>query len=155
MDALTDIWEIAPTDPAILPLIERHTRFAHAHSPACSVHTMSADELVSSGSQFFAVIENGEAVAMGALKKLSGSGGELKSMHVREGRRGDGLADAILSKIIEAARLIGMSSLYLETGSQDAFKPARAFYLRHGFDYCPPFEGYVEDPASVFMTRPL
>ena len=154
MDTLTgDIREVAPTEPAILPLIERHLTLMHASSPACSVHAMDAARLADAGVRFFAAFEAGEAVAMGALKALSHGGGELKSMHVGEAHRGRGLADAILAHLIDAARASGMTMLYLETGSQDAFAPARAFYARHGFSFCAPFEGYIEDPHSVFMTR--
>ncbi len=102
---------------------------------------------------FFAAIEGGEAVAMGALKRISASHGEVKSMHVRADRRGAGLADEILGRLLEAARTAGFSQVSLETGSQDTFAPARALYTRHGFALCPPFEGYLDDPNSVFMTR--
>ena len=103
--------------------------------------------------RFFAVIDNETAIAMGALKHLSASHGEVKSMHVLADRRGEGLADAILGHILETAHSAGLSKVSLETGSQEAFAPARAFYIRHGFELCPPFEGYTEDPNSVFMTR--
>ena len=92
---------------------------------------------------------------MGALKPLTDGHGELKSMHVREDHRGRGLADAILKQLFDAAGAAGISRLSLETGSQDAFAPARAFYVRHGFEVSAPFEGYVEDPNSVFMSRTL
>jgi putative acetyltransferase len=49
----------------------------------------------------------------------------------------------------------GMTRLSLETGSWAYFAPARALYARHGFVECGPFEGYREDPNSVFMTREL
>ena len=114
---------------------------------------MDAGALADAGARFFAVFEGEEAVAMGALKALSGSEGELKSMHVRSDRRGQGLADAVLGRLLEVARRAGMARVNLETGSQEAFAPARAFYARHGFTFCAPFEGYVEDPNSVFMTR--
>jgi putative acetyltransferase len=35
------------------------------------------------------------------------------------------------------------------------FLPARRLYERAGFVECPPFEGYREDPMSVFMTKVL
>lgn len=41
----------------------------------------------------------------------------------------------------------------LETGSMDAFVPARRLYAKFGFTECGPFAGYVEDPKSVFMTK--
>ncbi|MEO9827554.1 MAG: GNAT family N-acetyltransferase [Paracoccaceae bacterium] len=156
MDSLgADIRLVAPTDPEILPLISTHLKLMHASSPACSVHAMDASDLADADAQFFAAYENNTPVAMGALKKLSSSHGELKSMHVRERDRGRGLADAILIHLLDAARNAGLKKVSLETGSQDAFAPARSFYARHGFAECPPFEGYELDPNSVFMTRTL
>lgn len=152
---MTDIRGVDPTDPALAPLISRHLDLMYASSPACSVHAMDAAAMTEAGVTFFAAIEGGEAVAMGALKRLSATHGEVKSMHVRADRRGTGLADAILERLLEAARAAGFLKVSLETGSQNAFAPARAFYSRHGFAPCPPFEGYAEDPNSVFMTRSL
>jgi putative acetyltransferase len=48
-----------------------------------------------------------------------------------------------------------MQSLWLETGSAPAFVPALRLYESAGFSRCAPFEGYKEDPFSVFMTRTL
>ena len=45
--------------------------------------------------------------------------------------------------------------LSLETGTMPEFAPARAFYLRHGFEHCGPFAEYTDDPNSVFMTKKL
>ena len=127
----------------------------HASSPACSDHAMDASDLADADAQFFAAYENTHPVAMGALKILSQTHGELKSMHVRKSHRGRGLADAILSRLLTAAREAGLTKVSLETGSQDVFIPARAFYERHAFEECGPFEGYELDPHSVFMTRAL
>jgi putative acetyltransferase len=43
----------------------------------------------------------------------------------------------------------------LETGSMEAFEPARRLYASFGFQYCQPFSDYIEDPNSVFMTKEL
>ncbi len=72
---------------------------------------------------------------------------------VRHLRRG--VARAILACILDEARQRGYSRLSLETGSAPAFEPARALYASAGFAYCGPFDGYVEDPYSMFMTRTL
>ena len=149
------IREVSPTDAELQDLIARHLDLMRASSPACSVHAMDADSLAEAGVRFFAAFEDGVAIAMGALKRLSDGTGELKSMHVHVDRRGAGLADAILERLVVSAQDAGMPRISLETGSQDAFAPARAFYTRHGFELCAPFEGYVEDPNSVFMTRVL
>lgn len=114
---------------------------------------MEASELAGSDTVFLALFSNGKAVAMGALKRLSTEHGELKSMHVVDEHRGCGLADVVLGHLLDEARNGGMVRVSLETGSQDAFTAALAFYKRHGFDACAPFEGYAADPNSVFMTR--
>lgn len=147
--------EVRPTDPRVLPLIAHHLDLMRASSPACSVHAMEAADLDGPGVRFFAIFDGDAAVAMGALKAISDSHGELKSMHVRKDQRGRGLADEMLAILLEAARDAGMARVSLETGSQEVFAPARAFYGRHGFSTCPPFEGYGPDPNSFFMTLEL
>lgn len=116
---------------------------------------MDASDLAEADAQFFAAYKNEEPVAMGALKTLSPTLGELKSMHVREAHRGQGLAEAILQRLLLAAREAGLENISLETGSQDAFIAARTFYERHGFAECAPFQGYDLDPNSIFMTRKI
>ena len=116
---------------------------------------MEGDDLARSGARFFAVLDGDEGIAMGALKRLSGPHGEIKSMHVRKDHRGGGLADQVLQHLLSVAREDALERVSLETGSQDVFFPARNFYARHGFSTCPPFEGYAPDPNSVFMTLRL
>ena len=58
----------------------------------------------------------------------------------------------MLRHIIKEAPSRGYSRLSLETGSMDAFAPARALYARLGFEYQGPFADYKEDPYSVFMS---
>ncbi len=132
-----------------------HLDLMRASSPACSVHAMDADGLERSNVLFVAVFDSDEAVAIGALKALDGTHGELKSMHVRQDRRGQGLADLILDRLLDEARTAGMERVSLETGSQETFGAARAFYGRNGFTTCSPFAGYTADPNSFFMTRAL
>lgn len=72
------------------------------------------------------------------------------SRHLRRG-----VAKGMLAHIIEEARRRGYQRLSLETGSMEAFEPARRLYERFGFQYCKPFSDYSEDPNSVFMTLEL
>jgi putative acetyltransferase len=62
---------------------------------------------------------------------------------------------AILEHLIAEARARRMESLWLETGSSPAFRAALNLYESAGFARCGPFEGYVEDPFSIFMTRAI
>ena len=61
----------------------------------------------------------------------------------------------MLEHIIATAKTRGYQRLSLETGSGPAFDAAHGLYLRYGFDYCPPFGDYKEDPFSRFMTLAL
>jgi putative acetyltransferase len=92
---------------------------------------------------------------MGALKRLDPARGELKSMRVADAFLGRGIGKAILAHLIAEARAHGMRSLWLETGSPAAFTPALRMYESAGFRRCGPFDGYVEDPFSIFMMREL
>ena len=51
--------------------------------------------------------------------------------------------------------LVKTASETVETGSGDAFEAATALYVRYGFERCPPFGDYREDPFSRFMTLAL
>lgn len=147
--------EARPSDPRVLPLLTAHLELMRASSPACSVHAMEPAELEEAGVRFFAIFESDVAIAIGALKTVGESHGEVKSMHVRHDRRGQRLADIILVRLHEAAREAGMVRLSLETGSQEVFGAARAFYGRHGFTTCGPFGSYAPDPNSFFMTKTI
>ena len=76
-------------------------------------------------------------------------------MHTAEAARGRGVARAVLAALLELAQERGIARLLLETGSGEAFAPARALYEAHGFRPCPPFAGYVASPHSVFLRRDL
>ncbi len=69
--------------------------------------------------------------------------------------RRKGVALAMLHHILDVAVSRGYKRLSLETGSQVAFEPAHRLYESFGFNYCPPFDGYTDDPNSVFMTKCL
>ena len=69
--------------------------------------------------------------------------------------RGRGIATLLLTHILAEARISGYERVYLETGSQDFFAPARRLYQRHGLSICRPFADYGDDPHSVYMTLAL
>jgi putative acetyltransferase len=79
----------------------------------------------------------------------------VKSMHTLNTARRSGTGQAMVLHIIEAARAMGLKTLWLETGSFDYFAPARALYAKHGFKECGPYGDYKPDPYSTFMTREI
>lgn len=142
-----------PVQEELALLHARHTAAMHADTPPESIHMLPAGALAAPGIRFYVLREEGAALGMGALKTIDATHAEIKSMHVLEEMRGRGLARMMLGHLVTEARAAGFARLSLETGAQPSFAPARALYLAEGFEICAPFEGYVEDPNSVYMTR--
>ncbi|WP_141850592.1 GNAT family N-acetyltransferase [Lapillicoccus jejuensis] len=136
-------------------LLAEHLLEMHATSPACSVHALDLTGLQDPAVTFWTVREAGALLGCGALKQLSPTHGEVKSMRTSPAARGRGVAALVLATVLDEARRRGYDQVSLETGSQDHFAPARRLYARHGFVGCGPFEGYGEDPNSTFMTLDL
>jgi putative acetyltransferase len=136
-------------------LIVQHLSRMHEHSPPESVHAFDVDKLRAPDVTFWSAWIGDELVGCGALKQIDDARGEIKSMRVADAFLGHGIGRAILEHLVAEARARGMRSLWLETGSAPAFVPALRLYESAGFTRCAPFEGYVEDPFSIFMTRAL
>lgn len=136
-------------------LVKLHLAGMHANSPACSVHAFDLDKLRQPGVTFWSGWVGDEIAVMGALKRIDAANGEIKSMRVADAFLGKGAGRAMLEHIVTEARRMGMSHLWLETGSTDAFVPALKLYESAGFEVCGPFADYALDPFSVFMTRSL
>lgn len=136
-------------------LIVAHLAGMHDTSPPESVHALDLEGLRHPSITFWSAWIGGELAGIGALKEIDPERGELKSMRTDDRFRGSGVGRALLRHIIAAARARGMTSLWLETGTPDDFVPAQRLYESEGFVVCGPFEGYREDPFSVFMTREI
>ena len=149
---------ITPDDPRnadVRRLLERHLAFANEHSPPEDVHALDIDGLLHPSISFFAYRAEGELLGVGALKHLDDEHAELKSMHTSAEARGRGVGRAMLEHLLALARRRGYRRVSLETGTMDAFAPARAMYAKAGFVSCPPFNGYWDSPNSVCMTLVL
>ncbi len=153
--AATEITRGDPLSPDLALLHARHAADMHAETPPESIHMLPPAELARPGIDFFVLREGGNPVGMGALKRIGTRHAEIKSMHVLAEARGRGLSRLMLDHLIAHARALGCGRISLETGAEAIFAPARALYGRAGFVECAPFEGYREDPNSVFMTLDL
>lgn len=136
-------------------LIARHLDGMRAYSPPDSVHALDIEKLRASDVFFWSAWAGDEIAGMGALKRLDAARGEIKSMRVADPFLGQGIGRAILDHIMGQARAMGLQGLWLETGSAEAFLPARKLYESAGFHLCEPFEGYAADAFSCFMTRKI
>jgi putative acetyltransferase len=140
---------------AVQALIGEHLASMRANSPPESVHALDLDKLRGPDITFWCVWEGAVLLGCGALKQLDPRPGEIKSMRTPDALRRRGAGRVLLAHIVEVAKQRGYERLSLETGSFDAFMPARKLYESFGFVYCAPFADYTEDPYSSFMTLKL
>ena len=140
------------TSPKVIALLEDHLQSMTLHSPPESIHALDVEELRKPEITFWSAWEGEELLGCGAIKELDLNHGEIKSMKTAPNHLRKGVARKILIHIIKEAKKRGYERLSLETGSMNAFLPAKKLYESLGFRYCEPFSDYVEDPNSVFMT---
>lgn len=141
--------------PEVQALIGEHLQGMFEHSPPESVHALDLDGLRQPEITFWSAWEGDRLAGCGALKELDPEHGEVKSMRTSSAFLRRGVASRMLEHIIGEAKRRGYRRLSLETGSMEAFEPARQLYVRFGFEYCGPFADYAEDPNSAFMTKEL
>jgi putative acetyltransferase len=152
------MFDIKPDDvsgPEIRALLHTHFADMLANSPKDSCHFLDFNGLNAPDVTFWSIWDESDLMGCGALRELSPTEGEIKSMRTAEAHLRRGAAAQMLDHIIAEARARGYVRLSLETGSGDAFMPATLLYVARGFKPCPPFADYVEDPFSRFFTLAL
>lgn len=141
-----------PRDPQSVALLQASHALMESLFPPEDNHYLSVDALCVPEVHFFVAREGDVILGCGALKE-KGAYGEVKSMFTAEAGRGKGAASAILSRVEEEARGLGLSALKLETGN--TLYAAHRLYERHGFTYCARFGDYEDSPSSLFMEKAL
>ena len=143
------------TGQASRNLIELHLRGMHAHSPADAIFALDLSGLQRPEVEVWSAWAGDRIAGIGALRRLSATQGEIKSMRTHPDFVRRGVADAILTTIVERARELGMRRLSLETGSGAAFDPAIGFYRARGFEPGEAFGDYVPSDFNRFFHRML
>jgi putative acetyltransferase len=138
--------------PEIVALLEDHLAELAPTAPVESRHALNLEQLRQADVTFWSAWDESALVGCGALKELDAEHAEIKSMRTVVAHLRTGVGSALLKTILFEARNRGYRRLSLETGSMNYFAPARELYRKFGFETCGPFNGYVEDPNSVFMT---
>jgi putative acetyltransferase len=132
-------------------LLRLHLEGMHANSPPGSVFALDALGLTAPGVTVWSAWHDRAIAGIAALKELSSTAGELKSMRVHPDFLRRGVATALLEHVIGFARARGMKRLSLETGSGPAFDPALTLYRRRGFVDGEPFGGYRRSEFNQFL----
>jgi putative acetyltransferase len=143
------------TRPEVHALLQEHLGNMHEITPPGDVHALDLDRLRSPGISFWTAWDQSLLLGCGALRELTPTHGEIKSMRTPSALRRRGAGRAILAHIISVAKSRGDRRLSLETGSMEAFRPAQTLYESFGFTYCGPFGDYPASPNRVFMTLEL
>lgn len=141
--------------PAVIALLEEHLADMYATSPPESVHALDVSKLKAADVHFWTAWQDNVLLGCVALKQHNTNMGEIKSMRSANTARGKGVGRALLQHVEQAAAKLGITQLYLETGSMDFFLPARRLYESAGFVHCGPFADYTEDPLSTYMHKDL
>lgn len=143
------------TGPAIAALLQEHIDQMRAITPPESKHALDLDSLRAPDITLWTAHDGDHLLGCGALKHLDPTSAEIKSMRTAATAQRRGVAAALLTHLIAEAHTRGYQHLYLETGADDFFHPARTLYRRFGFQPCEPFADYRPDPNSVHMTLTL
>ena len=141
--------------PEVIAFLEAHLQNMKHITPPDSVHALDIEALKKPEISFWTVWDGSLLIGCGALKELDSQHAEIKSMRTASSHLGQGVASHLLEYILNEAKRRKYRRVSLETGSFDAFKPARNLYAKFGFICCGPFWDYVEDPNTVFMTIKL
>ena len=141
--------------PQVHALLEEHLANMYELSPPEQVFALDLNKLRADDITFWTVWDEEVLLGCGALKELTPTHGEIKSMRTPASARGRGAGRAVLAHIISEAQQRGYTTLSLETGTHAAFEPAHNLYLSKGFVMSGPFGSYLPNEHSVFMELRL
>src|SRR6516164_4051884 len=95
----------------VIRLLGIHLTNSHAQTAPGSAHALDLAGLKSPEICFWSAWDGDDLLAVGAMKRLSHSHGEVKSMHTAEAVRRRGVGSAMLEHIIDVARNRGIKKL--------------------------------------------
>lgn len=151
MDVIID----ALKDGKVESLLDTHLKQMHKYSPEESIHALDRAQMREPSMTFWSIRKDNEVMGCGALKQISASTVELKSMKTNDKFLRMGVAETLLKHILQHAISKGYASVFLETGAHQAFLPAIKLYQKYGFVECEAFANYQPDPHSRFFKKLL
>jgi putative acetyltransferase len=136
-------------------LLRLHLAGMHANSPPGHVFALDLSGLKTPDVTVWSAWSGEAILGIGALRRLGGAAGEIKSMRTHPDHLRKGVAGALLERIIAEARVMALSRLSLETGSGPAFEPALALYRNRGFVDGGSFGEYEQSDFNQFLHLAL
>src|SRR3569833_4177162 len=117
---------------SVLSLLEEHLRNMHEITPPGKVFAFDVSKLKAPDVSFWTAWSGETLLGCAALKELSATEGEIKSMRTPSALRRTGAGRALLNFIFDVARSRGYRMLYLESGCHPAFLSAQTLYRSAG-----------------------
>ncbi|WP_262694639.1 GNAT family N-acetyltransferase [Kordiimonas aquimaris] len=139
------------THPDVRALLQTHLDDMHEHSPEGSSYALDLSELQAVDISFWVAWDGVEVAGCCALKELSPTSGEIKSMRTHAAHLRKGVAARMLEYLLKVAKSRGYSSLSLETGTGPIFDPALKLYKKYGFESGEAFSNYKPGPFNQFL----
>lgn len=140
----------------VVALIEFHTREMFVNSPPGTSYALDLSGLLIPELSFYTLRnEDGDLMGCAALKELSDTHGEIKSMRTADAHLRKGVAKTLLEHIIAESRKRGYQRLSLETGMSEAFVPANKLYAAFGFELGEVFGDYHASDFNIFYHLDL
>ena len=102
--------------------------------------------MVAGEGAFLSAYLNDVAVGCGAVRRLDETTAEIKRMYVDPAVRGRGIGRALVEALEREARLVGLTTIALETGTRLA--SAIKVYEAMGYTYIPLFGEYLSSPNT-------
>ena len=133
-------------------LLIKHFNELKSVSPEGSTHVLDIDGLKNQSIKFWSLWEDAKLVGCGALKFLSKTHGEFKSIRVADNFKNKGYGKKIIVDLLSKAKILGIQKISVETGAGEFFLPARKLFKSCGFEECEPFAHYSLDPNSCYYN---
>lgn len=159
MTAGTTGFVIEVDDPSrddVRRLVQAHREWSLQQTPPQFSFSVDPHVIAEAGITLFSARSPaGELCGIGGLKQLDDGHGEIKTMHTAVESRGRGVGRALLGALLAEAHRRGYSRVSLETGTGEAFRPARSLYESAGFRPSAPFGDYANTEYNLCMTLVL
>lgn len=143
------------SDPQSRALLRLHQQGMLAGTPAEHAYVLDLDSLLRPDIAVWSAWRDGRILGIAALRRLDAESAEVKSMRTHPDHLRQGVAAALLDRLIAQARADGLRRLSLETGTAASFAPAIALYVQRGFRPGPVFSDYRPSPYNQYFHLDL
>jgi len=138
-----ELRQVRLSDPTVAPLLAGlAAEYEQRYGPGDEMALAHPDEFDPPTGAFVVLLDDGQTVAGGGIRRRQHDTCEVKRMWTSPGYRRRGLASTVLAALEDVARRLGYTRVQLETGPSQP--EAIAMYGHLGYRAIPPFGPYLE-----------